>query len=157
MLQAGGLLLVYRLQQHCIRMRMARIIESELAVTETLTISLEDYMACRIDRREIRFNGSLYDVVSLKYTDEGIELKVIRDSQEEKVAARIKCMEDQAKSRPNQDLPDHVLKLYSQVYLSLGTHDNLTIQNAIETTYPILTENYHFLFSGTLSPPPKTI
>jgi hypothetical protein len=155
-LQAGGLLVAYRFQQHLIRARMARMIESESPHTEMLSISLEDYLACRIDRREIRFKGSLYDVVSLKYTDEGVELKVIRDSQEEEVAAKIRLMEDRTGKQQNQDLPDQVLKLYSQVYLSPGTHEDPLIGNAIDTKYPILTENYHFIFGGTLSPPPKT-
>jgi hypothetical protein len=157
LLQAGGLLVVFRLQQQIIRNRMARMIESEPSNTESLTISLEEYEASRVDRREILYKGHLFDIVSIQYTQNGVELKVIPDYREEAVAGKVRILEEQEKNRQKQDLPEQVLKFYSQVYLSPVTHDNPLIPAAIETKYPVLREDNYFIYGKTLSPPPRTI
>jgi hypothetical protein len=156
LLQAGGLLVVFRLQQNIIRHRMARIIESEPSNTESLTISLEEYKDCRVDRREICYKGHLYDIVSLQYTQNGVELKVIPDTREEAIAGKVRLLEEQDKNRQKQDLPQQVLKFNSQVYLSPGTQDNPIIHDAIEIKYPVLREDNYFIYRKTLSPPPRT-
>jgi hypothetical protein len=51
--------------------------------TNTITLSLTDWKSARIDKKEIRLSGLMYDVRSSKIQGDSIKLVVVRDEKEE--------------------------------------------------------------------------
>ena len=52
---------------------------------EKLTMSLDMYNACKVDRKEIRYKGHMYDVKSATRHGNTLELLVINDAEEERL------------------------------------------------------------------------
>jgi len=89
-LQSGGFLLFYQLKQSVHQHAMRKHLEKGTSGFETLTLPLEEFVASRIGRHEIRLNGKVYDYKDAKVNNGRIELLAIRDVDEENILQRIR-------------------------------------------------------------------
>lgn len=88
--QSGGLMLLFSVQQEMIREEMREEILRAESGSELLVLSVEEYMSAKVDSREIRWEGQMYDVVSVKKEEANVILKVLRDHKEETLLRSLK-------------------------------------------------------------------
>jgi len=155
-LQAGGLLLVYKVRQHYVKFRMARVIENEQSLTEQLTISIEDFKESRINKKEILFRGNMYDIKSCVFSGDSVILVVINDTREKKIMEKIKFLAGQ-KSHQNRDIPHKIIKLCTLDYIVPVGQDNSICFFISEEKYKVYTEDQLTLKQDILSPPPELV
>lgn len=62
-------------------------LRDEVVQTNTITLSITDWQSVRIDKKEIRLSGLMYDVRSSKIQGDSIKLVVVRDQKEESLLA----------------------------------------------------------------------
>jgi hypothetical protein len=155
-MQAGGLLLVYRINQQVIKQRMARIIEKEEIEAESLTLSLEDFRHCRLNRKEILWNGNMYDIKSCVVSGDSITLMVINDTREKEIAGKIKLLAGQSDPK-KKDLPGKIIKLYTLSYIAQQVVDQIYYKPCIADIIYNFTNHYESFSGDILCPPPKSV
>jgi len=154
LLQAGGLLLVYKVQQHFVRFRMARAIENEQSLTEQLTISIMQFQESRINKKEILFRGNMYDIKSCIFSGDSVFLVVINDTREKKIMEKIKVLAGQ-KNHQSRDIPNKIIKLCTLDYIIPAAFKSNIYNDFSEEKYPAYKEDHLSIEQDILSPPPK--
>ncbi len=102
-LQSGGLLLVFHTMKHTAKREMKDLIAAKNVKLETLTISLAEFNRCRIDAREIRLKGKMYDIISSSLSSDSLlELIVVHDTKEEKMIRHIDNLAKESTSKGHQ-------------------------------------------------------
>ena len=88
-LQGGGMLLIYRIQQSYVQDNMIQSINSSKTQFQEIVLSRSDYQLSRINASEITINNKLYDVKSVNISGDRVNLLVLNDSMEENILAKI--------------------------------------------------------------------
>ncbi len=89
LLQSGGLLLVYQMQQFWARREMSQTIQKKETEFLKLNLTASEYQNSKINTHEISINGDLYDVKSITYAGDKLELLVIWDKKEQSIVEKI--------------------------------------------------------------------
>jgi hypothetical protein len=153
-LQSGGMLLIFNLQQFHIQYEMAEKLEDSNGPFEKLILTADVYERSRIGDKEICMNGKMYDIKSLTVTGDVVEIFAIQDLEEEDIMKRIKMLVKNT-CAPAGKVPPHLQQLMSLVYLPSHAHHRLFLS---------LTGIYIFHHSGLFTasydpripaPPPK--
>ena len=90
LLQSGGLLLIYQMQQFWVRREMLQTIEKKESGFLKLNLTVAEYQHSKINAHEISLNGDMYDVKSITYTGDKLELLVIQDLKEQSIVEKIR-------------------------------------------------------------------
>jgi hypothetical protein len=116
LLQAGGLLLFYEVEQVYARWEMAEAMEEASLPQEQITLTAGEYNKCKIGDDELRLNGKMYDIRSVKKVDGKVIVTAVCDEYEGRVLDRISRVlmghDDGGKA-----IPSPLLELLSFVYL----------------------------------------
>lgn len=150
------MLFIYRARQLSIQYQMRMSLKGDEKEFEKLTLSLEEYNACKFEKHEIIYNGKLYDVKSVYIIDNSVELLAEHDIEEEKV---IKEMNDfvAGEKDSRSTIPLH-LKTFSTLHYLLPAGTYKYFANSTEITYPAIFQlSYENQESDIPSPPPKLI
>lgn len=102
LLQSGGLLLVYQMQQFWVRRDMLQVIKNQETGFLKLTLTVSEYQNSKLNAREISIGGDMYDVKSIAQVGDKLELLVIRDSKEQSILEKIRnssCRKNQRSKR----------------------------------------------------------
>ncbi|MBI5326289.1 MAG: hypothetical protein HZB41_13625 [Ignavibacteriae bacterium] len=104
-----GFCFVFVLVQKSHRKYIKNIIRKELTQTEILKFSKYDLNSKKIHivyvkEDEIRYNNSMYDIVSVKETTDSIYINCINDKEEEKLIANYLDNENKSDSNNNQSI-----------------------------------------------------
>lgn len=144
-----GYYIVFELNKYLVKKEMQSVLRSNKEPLLVLIISDPDSDPdfTRPDKREIIYQGKLYDVVKEVVTGKKTSFYCKHDTREEMLIAGFKRM---VKSKFNQHLLDHVIKIAL-------TRPSLNLQQLLlqKVSYPnlsILLTSYHF---APISPPPE--
>ncbi len=118
LLQAGGLLLLYEGGQVCVKLRMRYELKEreEEFRKERLSIPLATYNKCRVGGDELRLDGKMYDVRSVKISGANVDLVVVHDEDEESIVCMISNISGD-KSDDDIEVQKTLIELMSFVYL----------------------------------------
>lgn len=154
LLQSGGLLLFYLLEQRSVKTEMkAQIVKKETQF-ERLTLSLTDYKKSIIDAHEIRFLGKMYDVKEVEINGDKVELLVLCDNRETQILAQIQNQSSENTSS-QKSLPNKLNKI---LYLDYLLPDKEALQQnffAGKAQYPTVSILLKDQSLELISPPPE--
>jgi hypothetical protein len=141
LLQAGGMLLVYKIRQFFVQHEMMLLVKNSETSFEKLVLTSEEYQKSRLNSHEISFRGNMYDVKSVNISGDSVELLVINDAKEKNLVKDIKDFLNKS-NQQKKELPDQLQKFLSLNFLSaqkesiiyipsffssIGYHPNLNI------------------------------
>jgi hypothetical protein len=115
-LQSGGMMVCYTVQQEMIREEMMEELRREEKDTEILFLLPEEFTACRVAEREIRYNGRMYDIRSVERKGRHLMIKALRDHKEESLLGALQKMIHHSKDKTGRVL-QQVLALSFVSYL----------------------------------------
>lgn len=154
LLQAGGMLLIYKIQQFSAQYKMSLAMNNNEASFEKLVINIDEYYKCRLNSREISYNGDLYDVKSLKLCGDSTELLVLKDEKETALLEEIKEFLRKS-NQSKKELPDHLQKLFSISYIAADEGRLIYIPSLDYNIFYQPESNLVSDFIENPSPPPK--
>lgn len=156
LLQAGGLLFVYRIGQIWVKYQMQLSLKSNNKHLEKLIFTIYEYEENIFDEHEMIYHGKLYDVKSVNISGDKVELIAIHDFKEEGI---LKKMNDLA-TNTNRSKAAHPNKLKTFVSLNYLLPDaglkNFipVVQIADLNTYNLLLD---LIDDDIPTPPPKLV
>ncbi|HLP13649.1 MAG TPA: hypothetical protein VK177_17080 [Flavobacteriales bacterium] len=156
LLQSGGLLLIQKIQRANLKWKMEALLERTHTGFEKLTMPVHVYEACKVDRKEIRYHGRMYDVKSATVTGNTVELLVINDTEEERLMESMKAGA-RLWDEPVQGPQTIVLKFLQLHYVCADEATQLaffTNENTITTNHE---QNLVSITSDIPTPPPRWV
>ena len=153
-LQSGGMLFIYKLQQSGIQFEMASLLKSSNAAFEKMIIPLQEYEKCRLNSGEILWGGNMYDVKSVSISAGKAELLVVNDKKEKNILTAIKHFIN-ITEQPLRKNPDQLRQLLRLSYI-LPDKDKIFLISffSIHNFHPV-DLNITSLASDISSPPPR--
>lgn len=156
LLQAGGLLFLFHVQQARVQKAALHQLDSNSGNTEKLTLSPEEFYSARINDHELRLNGKLYDFKRFSCSGEKIILHVFHDASEEDIIDWIKALAN-AGGNQQSELPAHLVKLLTTTYLSTHSESVSIFQPVHELPFFQFDEQALAFSRDQDSPPPKIL
>jgi len=156
LLQAGGLLFLFQIQQVRVQKAALLQLDSNSGNTEKLALSPSEFYSARINDHELRLNGKLYDFKSVSYSDGQVILDVFHDASEENIINWIEALAS-AKGNQQGELPAHLVKLLTTTYLGTNSESVLFFQPVLEFPFFQFEEQALSFSREQDSPPPKKI
>jgi hypothetical protein len=154
LLQAGGMLLMYRIQQFKIQYEMKLVINDSETSFERLILSVSEYRKSQLNSREISYQGNMYDVKSVTITGDVAELLVINDIKEKFLLKEIKDFLRKS-NESKKELPDKLQKFLSINYISVDEGRIIYIPSFCFNIFHYSDFDINTNISDTPSPPPK--
>ncbi len=153
-LQAGGILIIYKVDQFFVRNEISAILNSENSQYQKLTLSIAEYQKAKINSYEISYKEKLYDVKKVIIAGDIAELQIIHDNLEEKILEKIKDFITQS-NLPIKKLPDHLQQFLTLKFLPHENKINILIPTL--TTGGFLSLNQKIISADTEihTPPPE--
>ncbi len=157
LLQIGGMLLVYQLQQRSVQQEMKQTLCNEPTRLEKITLSTKEYNSYKINAGEIAIDGKMYDVKSVKHSVHSVELWVINDQKEEHILQKIASFFHQNEAAPKSKFPNQLEQLFSLAYLLPENYSPRFRATVANHFYPLTllynTTDHLFIFT----PPPELV
>ncbi|MFS8081928.1 MAG: hypothetical protein ACMG51_00640 [Ginsengibacter sp.] len=152
LLQSGGLVLIYKVQQCMVQNEMKSVLNNHETRFQPLTISLSVYKK-NIFGNEIVIDGKLYDVNSIAISGNTVHLQVINDTKEESILEKIKDLI--SGTTKHNRLPIRLVQLLSLNYILPHSHYDSALQQISQQNFLPLSTNILSLTKDVSSPPPK--
>lgn len=153
-LQSGGMLLICNVQQCRIQFQMAEKLKSDKSSFELITLTVNEYQKSRINSKEIRHSGKMYDVKSLTVQDGVVSLIVMNDNEEATILQTITNLVSHT-NFPNSPLPNQLHQLISLVYIPVFSEHLLFTPSLCVNTFHPSKLKIASNDPEILSPPPK--
>lgn len=150
-LQAGGLLLVYKAQQWYASEQMADLMEDGGAFTE-LELTPSEYTRAKVGQHEIYYQGRMFDVRTVAFGANRITLRVMNDAGEDAALKKIKGLTSEKK---NKDLLEQLMKLFAEAYTPVSVSSPIHFSSVIPPYYRTYKERPESLPLPTFYPPPR--
>ena len=149
-LQSGGMLFLLKIQQEFQRFEMSRLESFDF---DLLTLSHDEFEACRTGRRELIYQNRLYDIYFMTKSENNITVLAVNDSGEERI---IEQMRDVAASGYDHSHNHRTFKLILFNFLQPEITGLIQQTFNVELQYPISTADLQLALLDIPSPPPKT-
>jgi len=120
---------------------------------EILRLSIHEYLAARLDERELRINGRMYDVARVSHREDSVFVSCVHDRAEERLLSFVTVLFEDDPS-PVQGIPDGLLQLLTAAYLVPSQHVGLRVvasEPAPLTIYHFSIRDFKLQYD---SPPP---
>ena len=156
LLQSGGLLLLYKIQQCKVRYEMQQTMKKEETVFLKLTIAISEFEKIKINPHEISFQGKMYDITSKVISGKVVELLVIRDTKEETIFKKIKWLTENT-DKQNNELPNQLVKFLTLAYICPSVDNKMVFLYSRKNKFLPLFEKITSFTSEILSPPPELV
>lgn len=156
LLQAGGLLFLFHIQQVRVQKAALQQLDSNPGNTEKLALSPDEFYSARINDHEIRWNGRLYDFRAVSFSVEQVILSVFHDASEENIIDWIEALAN-AGGNQQSELPAHLVKLLTTTYLSTHSESISFFQPVHEFPFFQFDEQALSFSRDQDSPPPKIL
>jgi hypothetical protein len=154
LLQTGGLVVVYKIQQCSVKFQMREAIHNSQSHFESLTLTKEEFQKFKNGDDELSFNGKMYDIKSKTFNGDKVVLLVLNDTKEENIIESIKDF-FRPDSKDNKDLPKQLVKLTVSEYTlpqNAYIYNNESLSSfCFSLSQPV----YHSLAKEINSPPPQ--
>jgi hypothetical protein len=154
LLQAGGMLFIYTIEQRIVREEMVELLESDEGDFENLTLTLDEYKSSLVDEKEISIDGKMYDIKSVEYSGSHVKLIVVNDSKEEGILKGINNLTGRSNKQKDR-VPGPLHQLRSLNYLAAEPEHSFYIPSQRIQTFFILSQ--HAISNGfdIATPPPE--
>lgn len=153
-LQAGGMLLIYKIQQFYVQYEMRLAVNDSKVSFEKLILSRDEYHKSRLNSREISYKGNMYDVKSVNITGDIAELLVINDVKEKILLREIKAFLHKS-NESKKELPDQLQKFLSLNYLFADKENTIYVPSLISNIFHHPSRYILPDYTDIPSPPPK--
>jgi hypothetical protein len=157
LIQAGGALLIFRCQQYCIQYQISVALKEENTSFEKLTLSVSEYQKNRIHSNEISYKGKMYDIRSVNFSGDKVELFVIHDSEEENILEKINDFLNTPNPTTSSKLPARICILFSLNYLAPDIENIFYIHNICIHTFHQPDLNFVSPMPDVHTPPPRLV
>lgn len=154
--QAGGLFLIFKIQQCSIWYEMLHELREKTSGFEKFTLSTAEFKKCKIDDHEFFYKDEMYDYKSAVYTDSTVELLVIKDVRESAVIKKLKRIASNTNDVPNKGRMQ-LVKSYVANYIFPIINSHKIFRVSEELIFPNLSESTSALNRELTSPPPELI
>lgn len=154
LLQAGGMLFIYRAQQCFVKYEMQKILNDSRTNFEKITLSLTDFKKCKINSEEISLNGKMYDIKSVSIVGDKAELLVVNDTWEEEIVVHINKFFNR-NNQPNTSDSKKLQQLLTMKYLSPANENFFLVPVFSIVIFPSLDYHCRSACFDIPSPPPK--
>ncbi len=137
---------------------IGRHFRNETSETTTITLSINDWKSARIDKKEIRLSGLMYDVRSSQIEGDSIQLVVVRDHKEERLLAlghRFFHQKDDPSTHHSARVA--ILQLFNIPFLvpqDLAPHFTIITDKCSKIKYPLWIEFWENTCCNTEELPP---
>jgi hypothetical protein len=148
-LQTGGTLFFYRVQQLWVQYKMAELAES--VAGEEIKLAVGDYQRSKIDDNEILLDGKLYDVREVSITDGIVTLHAVLDEEEGRIIQKITKSAEHGKNKVQHKLIELLTMAYILPAEQLIYYYQEPGQNQFRAFQAYLPKN----FKCVDAPPPK--
>lgn len=157
LLQAGGLLFVYHVQQVSVKIEMRNALEARWnSGFQKLHMTVSEFKKAKINSFEIYYKGRMYDYKSVVIKSDSVEILAIHDTKEEGILEIIKELSENT-SNSDSEYPHQLLKLLSLIYIGTEAVQPSILTENSKCEYTFFGENT-LIFHGTFpSPPPEII
>ena len=115
-LQAGGLLVIDKIQQIFHQHEMQLVLDDNNTEFQRITLSYSDYHKYKLSNNELSINGDMYDIKSVSMVNNQVILLAVHDHTEEEIIEKINKLLNNTNTRKSQ-LPDQLQQLLSLNYL----------------------------------------
>jgi len=154
LLQAGGMLLIYKIRQFYVQHEMMLLVKNNETSVEKLVLTSEEYKKSRLNSREISYKGNMYDVKSVNISGDTVKLLVFKDAKEKILINEIKDFLHKS-NESKKELPDQLQKFLSINYLAGLQGRMIYIPSFCFNIYPHQDPDTYTDSSDIPSPPPK--
>lgn len=116
LLQAGGLLVCYEVEQGMVCYRNECRAVKMAGRRHLLVLTDEEYTRSRVGKRDLRIGEQMYDIISMVRQDGRVYVTAVRDHKEERIIKRIAAIAGHTQQGAGA-VPDGLLRLLSVVYV----------------------------------------
>ena len=153
-LQAGGVLFVYQLQQHQVKLQVKRDLIGKGTHFQKLELTLAQFKKSAINHNEIEIGDAMYDIKSMTISDGKVTLLVLGDTKEKEIVDHIKNQTNQSNNSKNK-LPNLLEKVLDVTFLC-SSYDYefkcIEISDKVYASCLVCLQSQPY---DTASPPPK--
>jgi chorismate mutase len=153
LLQAGGLLLVYKIQQCYVQHQMAELIERSEGDFLELKLSPGEYEKNKSGADEICYKGKMYDIKAVVVGQNTVNLQVVNDAKEESVLKKIKALTENKEE--DKELIEQLLKLFAHAYISPSSDTCVFFAETVQSHFYCYKDNLMSLPGTIVYPPPR--
>jgi hypothetical protein len=147
--QGGGLQCFFLLRQKLVQVEMAeKLIEKKLP-QKSIIITVETYQDKLINGHEIELNGKLYDISSVAFSGNKVQLSVLEDDKEMHILSLLKKVIGSESDHHNQ-YPQQLLSFMSMLFVVPTFSFINIIHNQTDLQYADL---FQYLSLGSSSTP----
>jgi len=156
LMQSAGLWWIYKIQQCQVRIEMSGLIRNQQNGFLHLSLSISEYRLARISSGEISLKAELYDIKSVSFVADRVEILVLKDSREKEILEKSGSLSQNTQKRQSE-FPGQLIRLLSLDYLAPFTDSKTTILNPETITYIPLSEQTRSFPGKISSPPPESV
>lgn len=147
-------MLIQKIHRTNLKYKMNAVLERTHTGFEKLTLTLDTYSACKLDEKEIRYKGHMYDVKSKTIIGNTIELLVINDKEEERLMAHMEATANLL-DESTQGTATIKLKFLQLIFLCPAVKEKLPVEGIHEINFVSLIQTPVLLPGEIPSPPPR--
>jgi len=144
----------YTIAQYHVQKKMHEALKNDATKFQTITLSLADYKKSKINSHEISIDGKMYDVKSVTFRGNKVDLACINDREEENILKDLKDFASRS-SKSNSNLPNQIQQLLTLNYITPEAKEFYFIP--IVAAHIFLSSNPGIVSNDTdiTTPPPK--
>lgn len=121
--QAAGWQLAWTYRQSEARRNAARVMELDQTAFRHVTLHTTQFQKARLNRKEVRLEGKLYDIRTLRIKGDSVCLELYHDHHEEHLLHRLTKLLTAGHNHSDQLLGNWLAKIVGQAFLpALPTH-----------------------------------
>ena len=156
LLQSCGMILFFQIQRNIIQNKMQISLINPGSKFENLKLSLSNFNNNKINSHEIMYNGTMYDIKSIKISGDNVLLTVLTDYDESGLVQKIKNYFG-IDNKHDSKIPEKLTKLFSLIYIIPSINFTVLLSNVNQNLFFSFSESIVNNFSDILIPPPKEI
>lgn len=154
-MQSGGLLFVYKILQSNIRNEMAKKVLQKDNHYTVIQLAKSDYEKCKQEEFEIVYKGKLYDIHSIVFKKDIVELSVLNDTKEEQLVKNIEQLKKNNSSTHKTKLPNQLISLLTLTFLSFNNSMSCIFCGKTSLYYQAFISKLFDRTINVFSPPPE--
>jgi len=151
------MLFVYQLQQCRVQHAMKQALLNSDTRFQKIVLSTKEYENNKISASEIAIEGKMYDVKSVRVSNNRVELLVLNDQNEEHILRKIVSFFHPNNASPKRGFPHRLQQLFTLDYLLPEIFTSLFVVPLTKDNYSIV---LFYIVSNHLpnfTPPPELV
>ncbi len=152
--QSSGVVMVLDWLQQIVQHEMWNPSKQEASHLQKMTLSVAVFESSKINPHEIKIDGLLYDLHSVKQHGNVVEVWAVNDVKEESILSYIKKLTENPTKSDNKN-SHHILKLLTAIYLPVQLNFQCKLKLMPEKQYCLFFESILTASKEIWLPPPR--